>query len=82
MSDVKDVPFGDKMRSHLTEREIALTGKRFCATCQCLRPAEGGEKRRFVWRCQICVDRAKKRQQTNTLKSTKPVGYYNWRDDR
>lgn len=55
----KDIPLGDKTRQHLAARELALTGKKFCPTCQMPKPVEGGVQKRHVWRCKLCSDRAK-----------------------
>lgn len=59
----KDIPFGDKLNGHLAAVEAAMTGRKFCPTCQVMRPIEGGVKRTNVWRCKFCVERAKKMQE-------------------
>ena len=46
---------------HLTQREIAVTGRRYCTTCHQQQPPDGGEKRRFRWICKHCAARTSQR---------------------
>ena len=60
----KDLALGHDTLNHLREREVALTGRRYCATCQSPQSPLGGEKRGTAWRCALCVARAKTRTRT------------------
>ena len=64
----KDIPLGEKLNAHLAQREAVLTGKKFCPTCQVMRPIEGGVKKPNVWRCKFCVERAAKMKEQRRAK--------------
>ena len=48
----------------IRDAEITLTGKRYCTSCQTMRPAEYGEMIRTGkinrWKCTACLNRTSK----------------------
>lgn len=66
---MKPIAHGSEMNAHLTAREVEITGRRYCTSCDSLCPPEGGEKSRYRWSCAACVTRKNERIKSLTLGS-------------
>ena len=57
-----------KQSKRLSEKEVELTGKRYCTGCQWTQPADEGEMRGSRWVCGKCVERRLSGKVSNTIK--------------
>lgn len=61
----------NEMLVKATEAQYKVTGKRFCSSCQNLRPLDGGEivgQKTKRWKCAICFNKGAVRKYQRVAK--------------